>query len=115
MKISLVVPCYNEELTIEKFYQTATPVLSGMGIDYEIIFVNDGSTDNSRNILTTLSQKDEKVKVVNFSRNFGQQAAIFCGFKYSTGDCVAELDCDRQKKKTPRRVAVQKSDSVGVL
>lgn len=96
MKISLVVPCYNEELTIEKFYQTATPVLSGMGIDYEIIFVNDGSTDNSRNILTTLSQKDERVKVVNFSRNFGQQAAIFCGFKYSTGDCVAELDCDLQ-------------------
>ncbi len=96
MKISLVVPCYNEEMTVEKFYETALPVLVGMDVEYEIIFVNDGSTDKTREKLAALAEKDFHVKVISFSKNFGQQAAITCGFRYSTGDCVAELDCDLQ-------------------
>jgi len=96
MKISLVVPCYNEQMTVEKFYQTAKPVLLDMGIDYEMIFVNDGSADDTKNKLSALAKEDKCVKVISFSRNFGQQAAILCGFRHSTGDCVVELDCDLQ-------------------
>ena len=96
MKISLVVPCYNEQLTVEKFYAAALPVLKDMKIDYEIIFVNDGSSDDTQNILAALAQKDKAVKVASFSKNFGQQAAILCGFRLSSGDCVVELDCDLQ-------------------
>ena len=96
MKISLVVPCYNEQSTVEKFYTTALPVLKGMNVEYEMIFVNDGSTDDTKEILYGLAKKDGAVKVVTFSRNFGQQAAILCGFKYSSGDCAIELDCDLQ-------------------
>ncbi len=96
MKISLVVPCYNEELTVETFYNEALPVLKNMAIDYEMIFVNDGSLDGTREKLYKLAKTDVRVKVVNFSKNFGQQAAILCGFRHSDGDCVAELDCDGQ-------------------
>lgn len=96
MKISVVVPCYNEEATVERFYDACLPVLKDMNVDYEIIFVNDGSRDKTRERLAELSEKDFNVKVVNFSRNFGQQPAILCGFRYSTGDCVVELDCDLQ-------------------
>lgn len=96
MKISVVVPCYNEEATVEKFYEACLPVLKGMNIDYEIIFVNDGSRDATREKLSELAEKDFNVKAINFSRNFGQQPAILCGFRYSTGDCVVELDCDLQ-------------------
>ena len=96
MKISLVVPCYNEEATVERFYSCAAPVLKAMNVDYEIIFVNDGSKDGTKEKLTALAKADECVKVINFSKNFGQQAAILCGFRHSTGDCVAELDCDLQ-------------------
>lgn len=83
-------------MTVEKFYETALPVLKNMGIEYEIIFVNDGSHDKTREKITALAEKDFNVKAISFSKNFGQQAAIICGFKYSTGDCVAELDCDLQ-------------------
>lgn len=96
MKISLVVPCYNEQSTVEKFYEAALPVLKSMNVDYEIIFVNDGSKDKTREIINSLAEKDASVKAVSFSRNFGQQAAILCGFRYSSGDCVVELDCDLQ-------------------
>ncbi len=95
-KLSVVVPCYNEQETVEKFYETAVPVLSRSEMDFEIIFVNDGSRDKTLEKLTALSQKDTRVKVINFSRNFGQQAAILCGFRHSCGDCVVELDCDLQ-------------------
>ncbi len=95
-KLSVVVPCYNEQETVEKFYDTAVPVLDRTDMDYEIIFVNDGSRDKTLEKLTALSQKDTRVKVINFSRNFGQQAAILCGFRHSSGDCVVELDCDLQ-------------------
>lgn len=94
--ISLVVPCYNEELTVDSFYQKAVPVLESTVYDFEIIFVNDGSADKTREKLEVLAKKDERIKVVNFSRNFGQQAAIICGYNYAKGDAVMEADCDLQ-------------------
>ncbi|MBQ4586186.1 MAG: glycosyltransferase family 2 protein [Clostridia bacterium] len=96
MKVSVVVPCYNEELSVERFYREATAVFSGQAFDYELIFVDDGSSDNTFLKLDELAKADAKVKVLSFSRNFGQQAAIICGFRASTGDAVVEMDCDLQ-------------------
>ncbi len=96
MKISIVVPCYNEQATVEKFYDACLPILKQMNVEYEIIFVNDGSRDATYEKLSELAEKDFNVKAINFSRNFGQQSAILCGFRYSSGDCVVELDCDLQ-------------------
>ena len=95
-KLAIVVPCYNEELSVERFYQEATAVFSGQAFDYELIFVDDGSSDNTLLKLGELAKADAKVKVLSFSRNFGQQAAIICGFRASTGDAVVEMDCDLQ-------------------
>lgn len=95
-KISVVVPCYNEEKTINIFYEKTVPVLERTGYDFELIFVDDGSADKSLQVLKQLALTDERVKVLSFSRNFGQQAAIICGYKYSSGDAVMETDCDLQ-------------------
>ena len=96
-KISLIIPCFNEEATVDKFYAAAVPVLKNLkDLDHEIIFVNDGSRDRTKELLKAIAEKDKNVKVVSFSRNFGQQAAILCGFKKCTGDCAIELDCDLQ-------------------
>lgn len=96
-KISLIIPCYNEEKCVPMFYEKATKFFADLNkYDYELIFVNDGSIDNTKAILHTLAEKDKKVKVINFSRNFGQQSAMTAGFKSAKGDCVAELDCDGQ-------------------
>ncbi len=95
-KISIVVPCYNEQAAIEKFYTAILPVLAKTEMDYELIFVNDGSRDDTLEKLKNLAKKDQKVKVLSFSRNFGQQAAILCGYRHATGDCVMELDADLQ-------------------
>ena len=96
MKLSVIVPCYNEEKTVNKFYYAAKPVLDELNEDYEIIFVNDGSKDKTGLLLAGLAFEDKKVKVVEFSRNFGQTPAILCGLKYATGDCAVEMDCDLQ-------------------
>lgn len=95
-KISIIVPCYNEQETVDKFHAAATPVLEKLDMEYEIIFVNDGSRDGTLEKLSALAERDARVKVVSFSRNFGQQAAILCGFRNATGDCAVELDCDLQ-------------------
>lgn len=96
MKISLIVPCYNEAQTVRDFYLSATAVLDKEDFNYEIIYVDDGSHDGTLSILRELSSQDERVKVLSFSRNFGQQAAIIAGFRAATGDAAVELDCDLQ-------------------
>ena len=95
-KYSIVVPCYNEEETINIFYDAITPVLDGLKEKYEIIFINDGSRDKTEEVLRALAEKDKKVKVINFSRNFGQQAGIQAGLTESTGDAVIVIDVDLQ-------------------
>jgi dolichol-phosphate mannosyltransferase len=95
-KYSLVVPCYNEHETVELFYNAVTPVMETLKEPYEIIFVNDGSRDNTLDIMRNLSEKDKRVKVLSFSRNFGQQASIFCGLANAQGDAVISMDVDLQ-------------------
>lgn len=91
MKISFVVPVYNEEKELKPFYEMIMPVIAGLNTDYEIIFVDDGSKDNTPNILKEFTS-NPNVKIITLSRNFGQQSSLICGFKHASGDCVIELD-----------------------
>ncbi len=99
-KISVVVSVYNEELGLHQFYEHTSPVLKQMvedtGWDYELIFVNDGSRDDSLNILKDFVKADDKVVVVNFAANRGHEAAMIAGIDYSTGDGVVCMDADLQ-------------------
>lgn len=94
--ISFIVPCYNEEKSLQIFYDTVTPIFEGMGEEYEIIFVNDGSKDTTLSVMKTLAEKDKRVKICSFSRNFGQQAALLCGIEQAKGDAVIAMDADLQ-------------------
>ena len=96
VKYSVVVPCFNEQETIPAFYNAILPVMNGIGESYELIFVNDGSRDNTRQILQGLAEKDKNVKIINFSRNFGQQAGLLAGFSFSSGEAVIDIDVDLQ-------------------
>lgn len=95
-KYSIVVPCFNEEATINAFYDAVVPVMEQTKEPYELIFINDGSRDRTEEILRELASKDKKVKVINFSRNFGQQAGILAGFELAQGDAVIDIDVDLQ-------------------
>ena len=95
-KYSIVVPAYNEEKTLQLFYDAVTPVMDRTDETYEIIIINDGSTDETGAIADKLAQKDKRVKVCHFSRNFGQQAALFCGLEKSSGEAVICMDADLQ-------------------
>ena len=96
VKYSVVVPCYNEEETINAFYNAIVPVMDSTKEKYELIFINDGSKDKTENILRDLASKDKKVKVINFSRNFGQQAGLLAGFIEAKGEAVIDIDVDLQ-------------------
>lgn len=93
--ISLVLPIYNEEGNIDELYNRSVSVLKKMG-QYEIIFVNDCSKDESLLKLKEISKKDNKVKIIDFSRNFGHQIAITAGIDYADGDAVVVMDSDLQ-------------------
>ena len=95
-KYSIIIPVFNEQEAIPLFYDAVIPVMDSLNEPYEIIFVNDGSRDNTLQILQDLAKKDNRIKVLSFSRNFGQQAAIFCGFENSSGDAVIPIDVDLQ-------------------
>ena len=95
-KLSVVVSCYNEELALRQFYAETSKVLKSLSWDFELIFVNDGSQDGSIEILKELASGDEKVKVVDFSRNFGHEAAMIAGMDYSSGDGIVCMDADLQ-------------------
>jgi len=103
-KYSLVVPAYNEEKSLPLFYKAVTPLMESLNEEFEIIFINDGSRDSTRDILAGLAAEDSRVKVCNFSRNFGQQAALLCGFEFASGDAVIAMDADLQD---PPEVALQ--------
>lgn len=97
-KYSIIVPVYNEEQAIPLFYERIIPVMDKTKEAYEIIFVNDGSKDNTYNILVDIAKKDQRIKVIDFSRNFGQQAALLSGFKEAKGDAVIDIDVDLQDR-----------------
>ena len=98
IKYSIIVPVLNEEDTIPMFYERIIPVMDKTNELYEIIFVNDGSTDNTYNILVDLAKKDKRIKVIDLSRNFGQQPSLLCGFKESKGEAVIDIDVDLQDR-----------------
>jgi Glycosyltransferases involved in cell wall biogenesis len=94
--ISIVIPVYNEEETIKELHTKLSTVLPAITEQYEILFVDDGSTDNSFAILKELNKEDKKVKVIKFRRNFGQSAALSAGFDCSKGDVIVTMDADLQ-------------------
>ena len=95
--ISIVVPCYNEEEALPLFYQEATRVAGEMsGIDFEFVFIDDGSRDNTLSVLRRLAAADRRVRFVSFSRNFGKEAGMLAGLEAATGDYVALMDADLQ-------------------
>ena len=96
MKISLVVPVFNEEEAIPLFYQSVRQFKPFQHIDVEIVFVNDGSSDRTEEILSSLSNDDQNVKSINFSRNFGKEPALFAGLEAATGDAIIPIDVDLQ-------------------
>lgn len=96
MKLSIVVPIYNEEESIRDFYQELKRVLDNLSLEYEIIAINDGSTDASGQIIRDIAQQDRLFKVVGFKRNFGQTAAMSAGIDMSQGDIIIPMDVDLQ-------------------
>lgn len=94
--LSVVVSVYNEEKALNEFYKATTGILKNIDWDYELLFVNDGSSDQSLDVLNRLASTDEKVKVVSFSRNFGHEAAMIAGLDYSRGDGIICMDADLQ-------------------
>lgn len=96
MKISLIIPCYNEEESLPIFYEETKKVLDKLKKEYELIFVNDGSKDKTLEILQKLSRYDNNVVYISFSRNFGKESAMYAGFCNARGDYVAVMDADMQ-------------------
>ena len=96
MLLSLIVPCYNEKDALPLFYREATNVLAGMDCDYEILLINDGSRDNTLEIMKELAASDPHIFYYSFSRNFGKESAMYAGFCNARGDYVAVMDADLQ-------------------
>ena len=96
-KISIIVPCYNEEDSIPIFFKEVNKVMKKMKqVKFELLFINDGSIDNTLKELRSLAKSNKEVKYISFSRNFGKEAAIYAGLEHSTGDYVTLLDADLQ-------------------
>ena len=97
-KISVIVPCYNEEESLPLFYKEINKVIDKMSnVSFELIFVDDGSSDRTLDIIKQFLKKDTNIRFISFSRNFGKEAAIYAGLEYSTGDYVTLLDADLQE------------------
>lgn len=96
MKLSVIVPCYNEGESLNEFYDAVSKRLELEKITHEFIMVDDGSSDNTMDVLRNLSSKDKCVKVISFSRNFGKEAAMYAGLKACSGEYVSIMDADLQ-------------------
>lgn len=96
-KISIIVPCYNEEESLPIFYKEIDKISKEMKVvDFEFLFINDGSRDKTLNILREMAKKDNRVRYISFSRNFGKEAGMWAGLENATGDFVAIMDADMQ-------------------
>lgn len=97
MKVSLIIPCYNEEEALLPLYEELVKVTGSLeNYDFEFLFVDDGSKDKTLEVLKEFAKKDDKVKYISFSRNFGKEAAMYAGFCNAGGDYVAVMDADMQ-------------------
>ena len=94
---SIIFPLLNEEENIVNSYSVLKEIMESEKLSYEIIYVNDGSTDNSEKLIKELCKKDKNVKLISFSRNFGQQSASLAGFKYAKGKCAINMDIDLEE------------------
>lgn len=99
MKLSLVVPCYNEAENVAAFSQAVREAFSGCGYDYEIVFVNDGSKDATlHNLKKLYAAQDCPTKVISFSRNFGKEAGLYAGLRHASGEYISLIDADLQQR-----------------
>lgn len=94
--ISIVIPCYNEEAVVELCHKAITDVIDDLPYDFEIIYINDGSTDTTQDLLEKIHEKDKRAVIINLSRNFGKEAAMTAGIDNATGDALIILDADLQ-------------------
>lgn len=95
--LSVIVPCYNEQESLPHFYEEICRAASDLSeVRFELLFVDDGSSDGTLNILKELHARDERVRYLSFSRNFGKEAALLAGFEHATGDLVTVMDADLQ-------------------
>ena len=99
-RISVIVPCYNEQEALPFFYEAIGKIAGKMkqeyNVDYEFVFVDDGSRDRTLEILRDFAKKDERIKYISFSRNFGKESAIYAGLEHVTGDYISMMDADLQ-------------------
>ena len=99
MKLSLVVPCYNEAENVQPFQDAVIAAFDGCGYDYEILFVNDGSKDATLHNLKKIFKAQKcPVKVVSFSRNFGKESGLYAGLEQASGDYISLIDADLQQR-----------------
>lgn len=96
MDISVVIPLYNEDESLPELYDWIERVMNKNKFTYEVIFVNDGSTDHSWEVIESLANEHEQVKGIKFRRNYGKSPALFCGFREAQGDVVITMDADLQ-------------------
>src|ERR1051325_11110580 len=96
VEVSVVIPVYNEAPNLKPLYEGLTGAFSGWGNSYEIIFVDDGSSDDSFSILEQLQREDARLRIIRFRRNFGQTAAFSAGFVHARGKLIVTSDGDRQ-------------------
>jgi polyisoprenyl-phosphate glycosyltransferase len=94
--LSVVIPCMNEEEVLPETHRRLVAVLEGISLNFEIVYVDDGSTDSTPDLLHELQARDSRVRVIRFSRNFGHQVAITAGLEHASGDAVAVIDADLQ-------------------
>ena len=111
-KISIIVPCYNEQEALPFFYEEIIRVFSEMEYEYEVLFINDGSKDDTLKLLQEFASKNENIKYFSFSRNFGKEAAMYAGFCNAKGDYVAVMDADMQDPPSllPKMIGILKNE-----
>lgn len=95
-KISVIIPMKNESENVQIIIENLLLVLSKISLDYELVFVNDGSTDNTLDLLLEIQKGNSKIRIIDLSRNFGKEAAVYAGFENCTGDCAVCVDADLQ-------------------
>ncbi len=109
-KLTVIVPCYNEELALPYFYNEINKVSKKLlKVIFEVIFVDDGSTDKTLEVIKDMVKKDERIRFISFSRNFGKEAAMYAGLNYATGDYITIMDADLQD---PPEMLIEMYDNI---
>ena len=108
IKLSVLIPIFNEEENITPLCKDLEDVLEGLGTEYEVIFVDDGSDDASHNVLQRLARVDKRIKVIQFRKNFGQTAAIAAGVQHARGEIIVTMDGDGQNDPRDIPLLVEK-------